>query len=64
MVNVMVASDGRIITAAIQSSTGFERLDQACLNAVKGQRMLPALEDGKATQSTVSSPIVWNISSR
>ena len=64
LVKVTVRSDGRIIAAAIQSSTGFERLDQACLNAVKGQRMLPALEDGKAVESTTSIPIVWNLSDR
>src|SRR5712692_1126725 len=42
-----VAADGRIIAAAIQTRSGFDRLDQACLNAVKGQRMLPATEDSK-----------------
>jgi len=64
LVKVTVASDGRIVAAAIQSSTGFERLDQACLNAVKGQRMLPAIEDGKAVESSISLPIVWNLSYR
>lgn len=64
VVKVTVASDGRIVAAAIQSSTGFDRLDQACLNAVKGQRMLPATEDGKAIESGISLPIVWNLSDR
>jgi periplasmic protein TonB len=64
LVKVTVASDGRIIAAAIQSSAGFERLDQACLNAVKGQRMLPAIEDGKSIESSILIPIVWNLSDR
>jgi protein TonB len=62
VVQVTVAADGRIIAAAIQASSGFDRLDQACLNGVRGQRMLPATEDGRPIESTVSIPIVWNLS--
>jgi protein TonB len=62
VVQATVAADGRIIAAAIQTRSGFDRLDQACLNAVKGQRMLPATEDGKAIESTVAIPITWNLS--
>jgi protein TonB len=62
VVQATVAADGRIIAAAIQTRSGFDRLDQACLNAVKGQRMLPATEDGKAIESTIAIPITWNLS--
>ncbi len=62
VVQVTVAADGRIIAAAIQSRSGFDRLDQACLNAVRGQRMLPATEGGKPIESTASIPILWNLS--
>jgi len=62
VVQVTVAADGRIIAAAIQNGSGFDRLDQACLNGVKGQRMLPATEDGKPIEGTVSIPITWNLS--
>jgi len=62
VVQATVAADGRIIAAAIQTRSGFDRLDQACLNAVKGQRMLPATEDGKPIEGTVSIPITWNLS--
>ena len=62
VVQATVAADGRIIAAAIQTRSGFERLDQACLNAVKGQRMLPATEDGRPIEGTVSIPITWNLS--
>jgi len=64
VVTVTVAVDGRIIAGTIQSSTGFNRLDQACLNAVRGQRMLPAVEDGKPIESAVSIPILWNLSEK
>jgi protein TonB len=62
VVRVTVAVDGRIIAASIQTSSGFDRLDQACLNGVRGQRMLPATEDGKPIESSVSIPISWNLS--
>lgn len=62
VVQVTVAADGRIVEAAIQTRSGFARLDQACLNAVRGQRMLPATEEGKAMESTASIPILWNLS--
>jgi protein TonB len=64
VVQVTVAVDGRITAAAIQSSTGFKRLDLACVNAVRGQRMLPASEDGKPIESSVAIPITWNLTEK
>jgi protein TonB len=64
VVQVTVAVDGRITAAAIQSGTGFNRLDAACVNAVRGQRMLPAFEDGKPIESSVAIPIVWNLAEK
>ena len=64
VVQVTVAVDGRITAAAIQSSTGFNRLDLACVNAVRGQRMLPALADGKPIESSIAVPIVWNLTEK
>jgi protein TonB len=64
VVRVTVAVDGRITAAVLQSGSGFSRLDQACLNGVRGQRMLPATEDGKPIESTISIPIVWNLSEK
>jgi TonB family protein len=62
IVRVTVAADGKIIDSSLQSSSGFPLLDDACLTAVRGQRMLPATQDGKAAQSTASVPIVWKLS--
>jgi protein TonB len=64
VVQATVAIDGRIVAQALQSSTGYDRLDQACINGVRGQRMLPAIEDGKPIESTVSIPIRWNLSEK
>jgi len=61
IVTVTVASDGRITNAAIQQSSGFPRLDEACLKGVNGQRMRPATEDGKPVETTAALPIVWKL---
>ena len=61
VVQVTVASDGTIKTESLQSSSGFPRLDDACLKAVHGQRMIPATEDGKPIEKTASLPIVWKL---
>jgi periplasmic protein TonB len=62
VVQVTVAVDGRITTSSLLASSGFPLLDDACLSAVRGQHMLPATQDGKAIDSTVSLPIVWKLS--
>lgn len=64
VVNLTVAADGRIIASSLKSSSGYEVLDAACLNAVRGQRMLPALQDGRPVQSQASIPIVWKLTPR
>jgi len=61
VVAVTVTADGRITEAALASSTGYPRLDRACLKAVKGQRMRPATEDGKPIESKIALPIVWKL---
>jgi protein TonB len=64
VVRVTVAADGRIIGASIQTSSGFDRLDQACLKGVRGQHMLAATEDGKPIEQTILMPISWKLSDR
>ncbi len=63
-VQVTVASDGRISGEAIQTSSGFPRLDEACLKAVHGLKMLPATEDGKPVEKTVALPIAWKLTNK
>jgi protein TonB len=63
-VQVTVAADGRITAETIQTSSGFPRLDDACLKGVHGQRVIPATEDGKPVEKTVSIPIVWKLTNR
>jgi periplasmic protein TonB len=61
IVQMTVAVDGRITNESIQTSSGFPRLDEACLKGVHGQRMKPATEAGKPIEKTVSIPIVWKL---
>ncbi len=61
IVQVTVSADGRITGETIQQTSGFPRLDEACLKGVHGQRMKPATEDGKPVETTASLPIVWKL---
>jgi len=61
LVQITVSVAGQVTQASIQSSTGFRRLDDACLNAVRGARMLPATEEGKPVEKTATMPIVWTL---
>jgi protein TonB len=64
IVTVTVAADGRITNEAIATSSGFPRLDEACLKGVHGQRMKPATEDGKPVDTTAQLPIVWKLTNK
>jgi len=63
-VQLTIAAEGKITAATLASSTGFALLDEACLTAVRGQRMRPALRDGKPVESRAVVPIVWKLKSR
>ncbi|MFO1465235.1 MAG: energy transducer TonB [Steroidobacteraceae bacterium] len=62
-VQLKVAANGIIEEASIQQTSGFPRLDEACLKAVKGQRMLPATDDGKPVETVAVLPITWKLRS-
>ena len=61
---ITVSADGRISNESIQTSSGFPRLDDACLKAVHGQRMLPATEEGKPVEKTTLLPISWKLENK
>jgi len=64
IVQVTVSATGKITSESIQTSSGFPRLDEACLKGVHGQQVIPATEDGKPVEKTVSIPIVWKLTGR
>jgi protein TonB len=59
-----VAANGNISDASIQTSSGFPRLDEACLKGVKGQRALPGMEDGKPVDGKFAFAIVWKLTGK
>lgn len=58
-VQLRVKADGFIGDATIVASSGFPRLDDACLKGVAGQKMLPATENGKPVESVTVIRIRW-----
>ena len=64
IVLMTVSADGKVTGESIQTSSGFPRLDEACLKGVHGQRMIPATENGKPVEKTVSVPIVWKLTGK
>ena len=64
IVLMTVAVDGKITNESIQTSSGFPRLDEACLKGVHGQRLVPATENGKPVEKTVALPIVWKLTNK
>ncbi len=64
VVHLTVTADGQITNETLETSSGYPRLDEACLKAVHGQRLLPATEGGRPVTVTVSIPIVWSLSDR
>jgi periplasmic protein TonB len=59
-----VAASGQVLDATVQSSSGFPRLDDACLKGVKGQKMTPASEDGKPVEGTFPFKITWKLTGK
>jgi protein TonB len=59
-----VAANGNILEATIQTSSGFPRLDDACLKGVKGQKALPGMEDGKPVEGHFAFAIVWKLTGK
>jgi len=64
ILNLKVAASGQILDATIQTSTNSPRLDEACLKAVKGQKMGPAMEDGRPIEGTFPFAITWKLTGK
>jgi protein TonB len=59
MAKVTIGTDGRVSAAEIAQSTGFPRLDEACLKVAKIYRLIPATIDGKPAEVTTQMPIAF-----
>ena len=58
---VKIGVDGKVVDPQIQQSTGFPRLDEACLKVARIFRFLPATVDGKPVEVSTAMPIVFKI---
>ena len=61
VISAKVAASGKILDASIATSSGFPRLDEACLKGVKGKTALPGMEDGKPVEGNFQFAIVWKL---
>ncbi len=58
-VNVVVASDGRVLSSKISRSSGHRALDAATLAGLPNCRFRPWLIDGKPVQSGAAISFKW-----
>ena len=61
IVNVTVQADGTTRDVSLVQSTGYSRLDEACLHALFPGKFIPATENGKPVEITVQIPIDWSL---
>jgi TonB family protein len=54
-------ADGTVRDVSLTKSTGYPRLDQACLDAFIHGGLLPATQDGKLVTTTLEIPITWKL---
>jgi protein TonB len=50
VVRLLIGTDGRVTDIAIAQSSGFTRLDQAALQAIRGWRWRPIIRDGQPVE--------------
>lgn len=61
---VELDEQGRMSTARIETSSGFRRLDNAALAAVKIWRCTPAVRDGAPVRAVALQPFVFKLEGR
>jgi len=57
----LIGSDGRVLQAEIEKTSGFPRLDEAARNALSKCQFRPGTIDGKAEQSWASIKYTWRL---
>jgi len=60
-VGMWVEVDGTITDPEIVQSTGFPRLDEACLKGVRGQKLTPGTANGVPVRMHTILPITWRL---
>ena len=62
VVKIVVHADASIGEISLDRSTGYSRLDEACLKAFASGGLLPATENGVPVTATAEIPITWRLS--
>lgn len=61
ILKVLVSATGLSETVSVERSSGFERLDQAAIDAVKQWRFVPARKGGQALSAFVLVPLKFSL---
>jgi len=61
MLKVQVSPSGQAESVAVNRSSGYARLDQAAINAVKRWRFIPAKQDNQPIAAWVLVPLVFKL---
>ncbi len=64
VLRVELDEGGDVSKASVQSSSGYSRLDEAALAAIKGWRCQPALRDGKPVRAVALQPFNFVLEGR
>lgn len=64
VVRVELGEDGRVANAAVKTSSGYRRLDDAALDAVKTWRCKPATRHGVAVPAVALQPFNFTLEGR
>lgn len=56
VVRVLISPEGRVLEATVQKSSGYERLDEAAVRAVRSARFRPYTENGQAYRALADIP--------
>ncbi len=61
VVGLTISSDGSVLSAWVDSSSGNDTLDSAAVNAVYGWRFVPAKQNGVAITCNSQVPVTFNL---
>ena len=64
VLQVVLGEDGRVANAEVKTSSGFQRLDDAALNAVKTWRCKPSVRNGVAVRAIALQPLNFILEGR
>jgi periplasmic protein TonB len=64
LLKVLVSADGKASSVEIEASSGYERLDQSALDAVKQWRFIPARKGNESLSAYVLVPVSFSLESQ